>query len=139
MHCSVNLIGNLGQHPEIRVLKSGDRVAKLSVATSNRWKDKKTGAPSEKTQWHTIIIYDPQTIDVCENYLQKGSKVHIQGTIDYRKWNDKVTGKQRTKAEIVLSFGFGLLNMLDRPSAEQSIDGPGPDYDIPPTHDEIPH
>lgn len=107
----VQLIGNLGREPEIRATQGGDKVATLSIATSERWKDKNTGEKREATEWHRVVVWG-RLADVCEQYLNKGSKVYVQGKLKTRKWQDK-SGTDRYTTEIVLS-GFGsVLQMLD--------------------------
>ena len=85
----VILIGNLGKDPEIRNLgSSGDRVANLTVATSENWRDKQSGERKEKTEWHRVVIFNENLVKVAENYLKKGSKVYLEGTLQTRKWTD---------------------------------------------------
>ncbi len=93
------LIGNLGDDPEMRAMPGGENVANFSVATSESWKDKKTGEKKEKTEWHRVSFFGPLA-DVCSQYLRKGSKVYVEGRIQTRKWQDK-QGNDRYTTEIV--------------------------------------
>jgi single-strand DNA-binding protein len=108
----VILIGNLGRDPEIRSLGSGDRVASFSIATSETWRDRASGERREKTEWHRISIFNDNLVKVAENYLRKGSKVYIEGSLQTRKFTD-ASGAERTATEIVLQKFRGELTMLD--------------------------
>lgn len=115
MSGSVNkviIIGNLGRDPEIRAMQSGDRVASLAIATSERWKDRQTGEQKEKTEWHRVSIFNQPLVSVSENYLKKGSKVYIEGQLETRKWTDQ-QGQERYSTEVVLRPYKGELTMLD--------------------------
>lgn len=107
----VILIGNLGADPEIRSLNSGDRVANLRIATSESWKDKQSGERKEKTEWHRVVVFNENIVKVCEDYLRKGSKVYIEGSIQTRKWEDQ-SGQEKFSTEIVLQKFRGELTML---------------------------
>lgn len=99
---SVNLVvilGNVGKDPEVRYTNSGDAVANLSVATSEKWKDKKTGQAQEKTEWHRISAFG-KTAEIIGNYVKKGDQIHIQGKIQTRKWKDN-NGQDRFTTEII--------------------------------------
>lgn len=109
----VILVGNLGNAPEIRAMQSGDKVANLSIATSESWKDKATGERKEKTEWHRVVVFNPGIVKVCENYLQKGSKVYIEGELQTRKWTDQASGQDKYSTEVVLRPYRGELTMLD--------------------------
>ena len=85
----VILVGNLGKDPEIRTLTSGDRVANLSLATSETWRDRQSGERKEKTEWHRVVIFNENLVKVAESYLKKGAKVYIEGSIQTRKWADQ--------------------------------------------------
>ena len=108
----VILIGNLGKDPEIRSLNSGDRVANLTVATSENWRDKQSGERKEKTEWHRVVIFNDNLVKVAENYLKKGSKVYLEGTLQTRKWTDNA-GVEKFSTEVVLAKFRGELTMLD--------------------------
>lgn len=108
----VMLIGNLGQDPEIRSFQNGGRVANLRIATSETWKDRNTGERQERTEWHTVAIFSEGLVNVCENYLKKGSKVFVEGKLQTRKWQDQ-NGQDRYSTEVVLRGFDGTLTMLD--------------------------
>jgi single-strand DNA-binding protein len=108
----VILVGNLGRDPEIRSFQNGGRVANLSLATSENWKDRATGERKEKTEWHRVAIFNDRLVDVVEKYLKKGSKVYIEGQLETRKWTDQ-SGAERYTTEVVLRQFRGELTMLD--------------------------
>jgi len=107
----VILVGNLGRDPEIRSMPNGDRVANLSVATSESWKDKSTGERKEKTEWHRVSIFNDNIVKVCESYLKKGSTVYIEGSLETRKWTDQ-QGVEKYSTEVKLGRFNGVLTML---------------------------
>jgi len=107
----VILVGNLGKDPEIRTLNSGDRVANLTLATSESWRDKASGEKKEKTEWHRIVIFNDNLVKVAESYLKKGSTVYIEGSLQTRKWTDN-SGVEKYSTEIVLQKFRGELTML---------------------------
>tara|TARA_R110002072_G_scaffold143659_2_gene289658 strand:+ start:1643 stop:2146 length:504 start_codon:yes stop_codon:yes gene_type:complete len=108
----VILVGNLGRDPEMRRLNSGDPVANLRIATSESWRDKSSGERKEKTEWHNVVIFNENLCKVAENYLRKGSKVYIEGSLQTRKWQDQ-QGQDKYTTEIVLQKFRGELQMLD--------------------------
>ena len=108
----VILIGNLGTDPEIRSMQSGDEVVNLSIATSERWKDKASGEMKDRTQWHKVVIFNQGLITVAKNYLKKGAKVYIEGQLETRKWTDQ-SGAEKYTTEVVLRPYRGELTMLD--------------------------
>ncbi|HEY0437213.1 MAG TPA: single-stranded DNA-binding protein [Phenylobacterium sp.] len=108
----VILIGNLGADPEIRSLNSGDRVANLRIATSESWRDRSSGERKEKTEWHRVVVFNENIVKVCEQYLRKGAKVYVEGSIQTRKWADQA-GVEKFSTEIVLQKFRGELTMLD--------------------------
>ena len=101
----VLLIGRLGADPEIKQMVSGKNVARLSLATSNTWKDKNTGEKKEKTEWHRVVIFNEGLVKVVEQYVKKGSQVYIEGQLTTRKWKDEKSGIDKYSTEIVLQ-GF---------------------------------
>lgn len=109
----VILIGNLGADPEIRSMQSGDEVCNLSVATSESWKDKSSGEKREKTEWHRVVVFNQNIVNVCKNYLKKGAKVYIEGQLETRSWDDKETGQKKYTTEVVIKNFRGELTMLD--------------------------
>lgn len=108
----VILVGNLGQDPEVRRLNSGDPVVNLRIATSETWRDKQSGERREKTEWHSVVIFNENLAKVAEQYLKKGAKVYIEGQLQTRQWEDQ-SGQKRYTTEIVLQRFRGELQMLD--------------------------
>ena len=108
----VILVGNLGKDPEIRTLNSGDRVANLSLATSETWRDRGSGERKERTEWHRVVIFNDNLVKVAESYLKKGSKVYVEGALQTRKWTDQ-SGAEKYSTEVVLQKFRGELTMLD--------------------------
>ena len=108
----VILVGNLGRDPEIRTTQDGTRVANLSLATSESWKDKTSGERRERTEWHRVVIFNDRLVDVVERFLKKGSKLYIEGQLQTRKWTDQ-SGQEKYTTEIVLQRYRGELTMLD--------------------------
>ncbi len=108
----VILIGNLGRDPEIRSTQDGTRVANLSVATSESWKDRESGERRERTEWHRVVIFNEHLVEIVEKYLRKGSKVYIEGQLQTRKWQDQ-SGQDRYTTEVVMNRYRGELTMLD--------------------------
>ncbi len=107
----VILVGNLGRDPEIRSMPNGDRIANLSIATSEQWRDKSSGERKEKTEWHRVVIFNDNIVKVVENYVKKGSTVYIEGALQTRKWTDK-DGVEKYSTEIVVGKFKGELTML---------------------------
>ena len=108
----VILVGNLGRDPEIRFMQSGQKLANISVATSETWKDKQSGERREKTEWHRVVIFDERLADIAEKYLKKGSKVYLEGALQTRKWTGN-DGVEKYTTEVVLQRFSGVLTMLD--------------------------
>ncbi|MBU6443204.1 MAG: single-stranded DNA-binding protein [Alphaproteobacteria bacterium] len=108
----VILVGNLGRDPEVRRMTSGEPVCNLSLATSESWRDKASGERKEKTEWHRVVIFNPNLAEVAEKYLRKGSKVYIEGQLSTRKYTDK-DGAEKYTTEVVLNRFRGELVMLD--------------------------
>ena len=120
----VHLIGNLGADPEIRSTNTGAKIATLSVATSEAWKDKATGEKKEQTEWHRVVIFSDNTAKFAEQYLKKGAKVFIEGKIVTRKWRDDKAGVDRWSTEIVVSnFNHQVLS-LDRSPSDRAPTAP---------------
>ena len=109
----VQLIGRLGADTEIKQMVNGKNVARLSVATSQSWKDKSTGERKEKTEWHRIVIFNEGLINVVQQYLKKGANVYVEGQLSTRKWKDESTGQDKYSTEIVLQGYNSSLTMLD--------------------------
>lgn len=108
----VILIGNLGRDPEVRSFQNGGKVCNLRIATSETWKDKNTGERREKTEWHSVAIFNDGLVRIAEQYLRKGSKVYIEGALQTRKWQDQ-SGQDKYSTEVVLQGFGGVLTMLD--------------------------
>ncbi|MCK8463558.1 single-stranded DNA-binding protein [Aliiroseovarius sp. S1339] len=108
----VMLIGNLGADPEVRTFQNGGKVCNLRIATSETWKDKQTGERREKTEWHSVAVFQEGLVRICEQYLRKGSKIFVEGKLQTRKWQDQ-SGQDRYSTEVVLQGFDGTLTMLD--------------------------
>ena len=124
----VILIGNLGADPEIRRTQDGRPIANLRVATTDSWRDKATGERRERTEWHSVVIFNENLARVAEQYLKKGAKVYLEGQLQTRKWQDQ-SGQDRYTTEVVLQRFRGELVMLDSRggggAAELSDNGAG--------------
>jgi len=101
----VLLIGRLGADPDVKQMVNGKSVARLSIATSNTWKDKNTGERKEKTEWHRVVIFNEGLVNVVQQYVKKGAQVYIEGQLTTRKWRDEKSGTDRYSTEVVLQ-GF---------------------------------
>jgi len=112
------LVGNLGADPDVRTLPGGNKVVNLSVATSDSWRDKNTGEKKERTEWHRVVIFSEGITKVAEQYLRKGSKVYLEGSLQTRKWQDQ-SGQDKYATEIVLQGFNSNLTMLDGPADNQ--------------------
>ena len=108
----VILIGNLGRDPEVRTFQNGGRVCNLRIATSENWKDRESGERRERTEWHSVAIYNDNLIRLAEQYLRKGSKVYIEGQLETRKWQDQ-SGQDRYSTEVTLRPYRGEMTFLD--------------------------
>ena len=129
----VILVGNLGRDPEIRSTQDGTKIANLSLATSETWRDRNSGERRERTEWHRVVIFNDKLSEVAEKYLRKGSKVYIEGQLQTRKWTDQ-SGVEKYTTEVVLQRFRGELTMLDGRQdgggggGGYSDDGPGGGY-----------
>jgi len=108
----VTLIGNLGSDPEIKAMQNGDKIVNLSIATSDRWKDKTTGEQRERTEWHRVVIFNDALGRIAEQYLKKGSTIYIEGQLQTRKWTDQQSGQEKYTTEVVLQRYRGEITML---------------------------
>jgi single-strand DNA-binding protein len=108
----VILVGNLGRDPEIRFTQSGQKIANMSIATSETWRDKQSGERREKTEWHRVVVFDERLADIVEKYIKKGSKVYLEGALQTRKWTGN-DGIEKYTTEVVLQRFSGVLTMLD--------------------------
>jgi len=125
------LIGHVGQDPEIRSTQVGKKVATLSLATLERWTDKQSGEKKERTEWHRIVVWPEGLVGVVEQYVRKGSKIYLEGTLRTRKWQDDA-GNDRYSTEVVLNGYDAKLWMLDKSSNAYERRPPAPmDDDIP--------
>jgi single-strand DNA-binding protein len=108
----VILVGNLGRDPEVRHSQSGNPIVNLSVATSENWRDRATGERRERTEWHRVVIFNENLAKIAEQYLKKGSKVYLEGSLQTRKWQDQ-SGQDRYSTEVVLGRFRGEMTLLD--------------------------
>ncbi len=115
----IMLIGNVGKDPEIRTTKDGKNVANFSLATSESWRDRDTGEKHEYTEWHRVVIFSPPIVQVVKNYVHKGSKLYIEGTVRTRKWTD-VNGIDKYVTEVLVQPYSGVLMLLDPKSSSYS-------------------
>ena len=108
----VLLIGRLGADPEIKQMVNGKSVARLSLATSQSWKDKNTGEKKEKTEWHRIVVFNEGLINVVQQYLKKGAQIYVEGQLSTRKWKDEKSGQDKYSTEILIQGYNSSLTML---------------------------
>lgn len=113
----VMLIGNLGRDPESRTFQNGGKVVELRIATSEQWKDKSSGERQERTEWHTVKVFQENAANFAERYLRKGSKVFVEGQLETRKWQDQ-QGQDRYSTEVVIRPFNGTLTSLDSPGGQ---------------------
>ena len=139
------LIGRLGADPEIKQMVNGKSVARLSLATSQSWKDKNTGEKKEKTEWHRVVVFNEGLVNVVQQYLKKGAQVYIEGQLSTRKWKDEQSGQDKYSTEILIQgynssltmLGGGSQNNIGSQDTNQSIENNSPagqndlDDDIP--------
>jgi len=109
----VELIGRLGKDPEIRSMQSGDRVANLSIATSEKWKDKNTGEKNERTEWHRVVVFNQGFMNFIEGYIRKGALLFVEGQLETRKWTDS-NGVEKYSTEVVLRPYNSKLILLSK-------------------------
>jgi single-strand DNA-binding protein len=115
----VTLVGNLGRDPEVRAMQNGDKIVQLSVATSDRWKDKSTGEQRERTECHRVVIFNDALGKIAEQYLKKGNTVYLEGQLQTRKWTDQQSGQEKYTTEVVLQRYRGELTLLGSRSENQ--------------------
>ena len=108
----VLLIGRLGADPEIKQMVNGKSVARLSLATSQSWKDKNTGEKKEKTEWHRIVVFNEGLVNVIQQYLKKGAQIYVEGQLSTRKWKDEQSGQDKYSTEIIIQGFNSSLTML---------------------------
>ena len=139
----VILVGNLGAKPEVKYASNGNAISNLSVATSESWTDKSTGQKQERTEWHRVSLFG-KLAEIAGQYLDKGSKVYVEGKLQTRKWQDQ-NGQDRYTTEVVVSGFNGTLQMLDRrddssssvPSEDTTEKGPAKPSITPVSKDEF--
>ncbi len=119
----VILVGNVGQDPEVRSTQDGREVANFSLATSESWKDKSTGEKRDKTEWHRIVIFSQGLVGIVKNYVKKGSKLYIEGSLQTRKWTDN-QGIEKFTTEIILQNFNSTLQILDSKDRQSFSDAP---------------
>ena len=117
----VTLIGNLGKDPEIRLTSNGQEIANFSLATTESWKDKNTGEKKEKTEWHKIVVFNKNLVDLIKNYVKKGSKIYIEGQLQTKKWTDN-NGIDKYITEIILQNYNSTLILLNSIEEKNKID-----------------
>lgn len=122
----VILVGNLGQDPQVRTMQSGQKVVSFSLATSERWKDRATGEQKEQTEWHRVVVFNPNLAEVAERMLQKGTKLYIEGTLKTRKWQNQ-SGADVYTTEVILNPFAGQMVIL---GGAKGVEGGG-DYSAP--------
>ena len=132
----VLLIGRLGADPEVKQMVNGKSVARLSLATSQSWKDKNTGEKKEKTEWHRIVVFNEGLVNVVQQYLKKGAQLYVEGQLSTRKWKDEQSGQDKYSTEILIQgynssltmLGGGNQNNIGSQDNKQTFDdGPSPD------------
>ena len=117
----VLLIGRLGADPEIKQMVNGKSVARLSLATSNTWKDKNTGEKKEKTEWHRVVIFNEGLVNVVQQYVKKGAQVYIEGQLTTRKWTDEKSGQDKYSTEIVLQGYNSTFTILSGKNNQNTV------------------
>ncbi len=120
----VILVGNIGQEPQVRTMGSGQKVVSFSLATSDRWRDRATGEQKEQTEWHRVVIFNPNLVEVAERMLQKGTKLYLEGSLRTRKWQNQ-SGVDVFTTEVVLNPFAGQMVIL---SGAKTSDGSGSEY-----------
>ena len=121
----VILVGNIGQDPQVRTKQSGQKVVSFSLATSDRWRDRQSGEQKEQTEWHRIVIFSPNLVEVAERMLQKGTKLYIEGALRTRKWQNQ-QGVDTYTTEVVLNQFNGTMVILSGAKAVDSMSGSAP-------------
>lgn len=132
----VILVGNIGQEPQVRTMQSGQKVVTFSLATSDRWRDRQSGEQKEQTEWHRIVIFNTNLIDVAERMLQKGTKLYIEGALRTRKWQNQ-QGIDTYTTEVVLNQFSGTMVILSGAKAVDSMSGGATGSSAPAPSEEI--
>lgn len=123
----VILVGNLGRDPEVRTSQDGSKIVNLNIATSETWKDRSSGERKEKTEWHRVVIFNPNLADVAERFLRKGSSVYVEGALQTRKWTDQ-QGVEKYSTEVVIGRFKGELTLLGGRGEGGGSGGGGDDF-----------
>lgn len=133
----VIIVGNLGADPDVRDLPSGQKVANLRVATSEQWTDRASGEKRERTEWHTVSVFDQNAAQYAQNYLRKGNKVYIEGRVETRKWQAQ-SGEDRYSTEIIVNqIGGKLIGLSDRQDARANEEYDRNHSALPPAIDDV--
>ena len=117
----VLLIGRLGADPEIKQMVNGKSVARLSLATSQTWKDKNSGEKKEKTEWHRIVVFNEGLVNVVQQYLKKGAQIYVEGQLSTRKWKDEQSGQDKYSTEVIIQGFNSSLTMLGSGASQNNI------------------
>ena len=125
----VILVGNLGNDPEIRYTPNGGAIANLSIATSEQWKDRNSGEPREKTEWHRVVIFG-KLAEIAGEYLRKGSQVYLEGKLQTRKWQDQ-SGQDKYTTEVVIDIGGSMQMLGGRTGGDANFGGGAPRQQAP--------
>ncbi|MBP5485702.1 MAG: single-stranded DNA-binding protein [Alphaproteobacteria bacterium] len=128
----VILVGNIGQDPQVRTMQSGQKVVSFSLATSDRWRDRQSGEQKEQTEWHRIVIFSPNLVEVAERMLQKGTKLYIEGALRTRKWQNQ-QGVDTYTTEVVLNQFSGTMVILSGAKTVDSMSGAASTTPVQPT------
>ena len=120
----VQLIGRLGADPEVKQMVNGKNVARLSLATSQSWKDRNSGEKKEKTEWHRVVVFNEGLVNVVQQYLKKGAQVYVEGQLTTRKWKDEQSGQDKYSTEIILQGYNSTLTMLGGTNANNISNNP---------------
>lgn len=133
----VIIVGNLGADPEVRDLPSGQKVANLRVATSEQWTDRASGEKRERTEWHTVSVFDQNAAQYAQNYLRKGNKVYLEGRVETRKWQAQ-SGEDRYRTEIIVNqIGGKLIGLTDRQEVRGNEEYDRNRPELPPAIDDV--
>ena len=135
----VILIGNVGKDPEIRSTQNGKEIATLTIATSESWKDRQTGEKNEKTEWHRVVVFAEGVVNIVKNYVKKGTKLYIEGSLQTRKWTDSNNQERYTTEIILQQFNSNIILLSGKgDGAHQLSESNSPIMPIDDLDDEIP-
>ena len=133
----VLLIGRLGADPEVKQMVNGKSVARISVATSQSWKDKSTGEKKEKTEWHRIVVFNEGLVKVVQQYLKKGAQIYVEGQLSTRKWKDEQSGQDKYSTEIIIQGYNSSLTMLGGTNSSGINQSTSPQKDTKSSNDDL--